>query len=473
MAIETTVITPTQRDILIARNEDHFFDRKSTKIRPKKLTKTISAFANTDGGELCIGLDEDSDTGQVTWRGFKDVEAANGHLQALEGLFPLGQHFSYTFLACEAEAGLVLQVEVQKTASITTDSDGTSYIRRGAQSLPVDTPEKLQQLERDKGITSFETEPVDAQIEDITNSLPTLAFVMDQVPTAEPEPWLRKQQLIRDDKPTVAGVALFAELPQAILPKRCGIKIYRYVTRDEAGARDQLAFDPIDIEGHLYSVIAEAVASTKKLIEGIRILGSTGLEQVRYPEEALHEIITNAMLHRDYSIMDDVHVRIFDNRVEIESPGLLPGHVTVDNILEERYARNGSIVRIINKFPDPPNKDVGEGLNTAFAAMQRLKLKPPEIQQTKHSVVVHLRHEPLASPEEAVMEYVAEHEEINNTTGRELTGIRSENSMKDVFKRLVARKLIEPIPGRERGPRAAYRMTERARSKSEEQEEEN
>ena len=65
-------------------------------------------------------------------------------------------------------------------------------------------------------------------------------------------------------------------------------------------------------------------------------------------------------------------MRVFDNRVEVESPGILPGQVTVKNILDEQFARNGMLVRLVNKFPDPPNKDVGEGLNTAFKAMPLL-----------------------------------------------------------------------------------------------------
>src|SRR5205823_10367394 len=91
----------------------------------------------------------------------------------------------------------------------------------------------------------------------------------------------------------------------------------------------------------------------------------------------------------------------FDNRVEVLSPGTLPGHVTTQNILNERFARNASIVRLINKFPNPPNKDVGEGLNTAFQAMREMKLKDPVIIQEGGYVKVVLRHEPLATPDEA------------------------------------------------------------------------
>lgn len=240
---------------------------------------------------------------------------------------------------------------------------------------------------------------------------------------------------------------MFAEEPQAILPKRSAVKIYRYRTTSE-GTRDTLAFDPITIEGHLYDQIREAVAKTTELIEGIQKLGPRGLEAISYPSETLHEIATNALLHRDYSIPVDVHIRIFDNRIEVESPGKLPGHVTLSNILDEQFARNGSIVRLINKFPDPPNKDVGEGLNTAFAAMSKLRLKPPIIKELENGVLVTIRHEPLASPEEAVMEYLDSHDEIVNRVGREITGIASENSMKNVFYKLRDRGLIEPVPGR-------------------------
>jgi len=204
----------------------------------------------------------------------------------------------------------------------------------------------------------------------------------------------------------------------------------------------------LTIEGCLYDQIASAVGRTLEIIESIRVLGPGGLEPIVYPREALHEIITNAVLHRDYSIASDIHVRIFDNRIEVESPGTLPGHITEENILDEQFARNGAIVRLINKFPNPPNKDVGEGLNTAFEAMRSLRLKEPVIEETENSVQVIIRHEPLASPEEAVIEYVQTHDEINNRTARRITGITSENAMKTVFYRLRDQDLIERVPDR-------------------------
>jgi ATP-dependent DNA helicase RecG len=455
MPIEIYEISDQQHEQILSTVEGHFVDVKRKEIRPSKLTDTISAFANADGGELFIGIAE---TGTLphTWDGFADPEDANAHIQVFEPLFPLGGDFSYNFLTHPKSPGYVLQLTIKKTKGIVKASDDIAYIRRGAQKLPVDTYEKYKTLERNKGITSFENELVDTDPANIANSETIIKFMLEVVPTSDPEPWLRKQELLKDGRPTVAGVVLFADLPQAILPKRTGIKVYRYQTGTEEGSRDTLVGNPITIEGSAYDVIHEAVAVTQQIIGGIQVLGTKGFEPVVYPTETLHEVITNAVLHRDYAIADDVHVRIFDNRVEVESPGRLPAHITRDNILDERFARNGNIVRLINKFPDPPNKDVGEGLNTAFEAMRNLRLKDPEIIEKDYSVLVEIRHQRLASPETVIMEFLENNDEITNQIARSLTGIRSENSMKGVFNKLRDREMIEQVPGRA-GFKSAWR----------------
>lgn len=445
MPVNVNQITDAQLEQLLKYHEGHFLDLKAKEIKPGKLTKAISAFANADGGELFVGLTNDS---PPLWNGFADPEDANGHLQIFEELFPLGGEFSYDFLVHPDQTGYVLQATVSKTKGIVKASDGIAYLRRGASSLPQNTATKIALLERNKGITTFEKETVSIDLTRVTGSDTALKFIQAVVPTSEPEPWLRKNELIQGDLPTVAGVVLFADLPQAILPKRTGIKVYRYQSSGAAGTRDTLVGNPESVEGSAYDVIKGAVSLTQEIINGIQILGPDGLEPVSYPTETLHEVITNAILHRDYGIADDVHVRIFDNRVEVESPGRLPAHITPRNILKERFLRNGNIVRVINKFPNPPNKDVGEGLNTAFEAMKALHLKPPIILESDNSVVVHIKHEKLASAEDVVMQYLADNPLITNRVARGLTGIHSENSMKNVFNRLRDRGQIEQVPGR-------------------------
>jgi ATP-dependent DNA helicase RecG len=457
MAVSVAHVTPAQGQRMLELEEGHFGDLKSVDIAPASLTKHLSAFANADGGEIYVGIDEPRGAPRV-WRGFHNQEAANAHIQTVQGSFPLGQGVHYTFLSSDVGPGYVLQLTVQKTAVIILASDGTPYIRSGAQSLPVRGEAELRRLRLNKGLTSFETTTLPEDVELVTNSVPIIRFMLEVIPTNEPEPWLTKQRLIVDGKPTVAALLLFAEEPQACLPKRSAIKVYRYKTTAAQGTRQTLDFDPITIEGCLYDQISNAVAKTVEIIEGLTVLGPAGLETVSYPFETLHEIITNAVLHRDYSIADDIHVRIFDNRVEVESPGRLPAHITVDNILDERFARNGAIVRIINKFPDPPNKDVGEGLNTAFDAMRDMRLRVPTIDNGPSSVTVSIRHEPIASPEELVIQYLQSHHEINNSKGREICHIGSENVMKRVFERLMDRGMIERVPGK-KGRASAYQLT--------------
>jgi ATP-dependent DNA helicase RecG len=456
MSIEHSKITPDQVNRILNMQEGHFSDLKSQDITPSKLTRTICAFANASGGELYIGIDENTISGKKfrEWRGFLDEESANGHLQIFETLFPLSQEFSYSFLSAPDFPGLVLQVNIDKSRDLKKASDGKIYVRRGAQNLPVESREAINRLMYDKGIQSFETAPLDVEKEVISQSDVMLGFSKQIIPSTETKLWLKKQQLIRSEKPTVAGVLLFSDIPQAILPKRSGVKIYRYNTTALEGNREALAYDPITIEGCLYDEIRRTVDKTIEIVQSIMKITHLGNEIVRYPSETLHKIITNALLHRDYSIAMDVYVRIFDNRIEVESPGKLPGHVTANNILKEQFARNDAIVRLINKFPNPPNKDVGEGLRTAFAAMQKMKLQSPEIVEKENSVVVYIRHQPVPAVDNLIMDYLDDHEEISNQTARQISGIISEREIRQAFNRLRRLNLIQLIPGRSNNKQA-------------------
>jgi len=460
MAFEVIEISEGQAELVTQIEEGQFSDVKAIAITPTKLSNTISALANSDGGDVYVGIAEALIGGGVKrrhWAGFQDVEAANGFIQAFEKWFPLGTDFQYEFLRCQARSGLVLHIQVSRTKSIFRSGDATAYVRRGAQNLPVNTTDGLKRLEYAKGISSFESEVTNASRELVTESPITADFLAHVIPTAAPELWLKKQSLLRDDRPTVAALLLFAEEPQAPLPKRCGIKVYRYKTKEAEGFRDVLAFDPVTVEGCLYNQIKEAVRVTTDVTESISKMGESGLESIRYPSETLQEIITNAVIHRDYSIADDVHIRIFDNRIEVQSPGRLPAHVTTKNILEERFARNGTIVRILNKFPDPPNKDVGEGLNTAFQKMHQLGLKEPSIAERDNDVLVTIRHETLASPEEAILNYLKVNPTIKNKQARAITHISEDHKIKSIFGRMQEKGLIEQVPDT-RTNSTAYRL---------------
>ncbi len=447
MNIVSKGLSAGEYEELLEIDETHFVDLKSSEISPPKLTKTVSAFANTSGGDIYIGIEEFEGAAgkERRWAGYLNQEAANPIFQVLEALNPLGNNYAAEYLTAPTVQGIVLHLTVFKAQAIVFATDDKAYVRRNAQNLSVIGDAALDRLRYDKGIRTFEDEILTIPAEEITNSTAIIEFMLDAIPTGEPEDWLSKQRVLIDKKPTVAGVLLFSDNPQSILAKRSAIKFLRYQTNTEA-ERDFLVFDPITIEGPIYSLIYDAVDRVKEIIEGIEKIGPSGMEKINYPEEALHEIVTNAVLHRDYNVASDVQVRIFDNRVEFESPGRLPGHVTVENITKTQFARNPKIVRLVNKFKDPPNKDVGEGVNTAFEAMGKLRLKKPIIEEMAGSVVVTLKHESLASPEQIVMDYLKAEKEITNSIGREVTGIKSENSMKQVFYRLRERGQLEQSP---------------------------
>jgi ATP-dependent DNA helicase RecG len=451
MAIETIFISdPQQVRKIINAEENHFVDVKSLDARPGDLTEDISAFANADGGELLIGIDEGKDgRGNKTrsWRGFRDVEAANGHLQAFNKYFPLSTDFQYEFLS-SVFAGLVLHVTVNKTIGVTLASNNVPYLRVGAQSIPQNTAELRKRLEYQKGVHSFENDLTNADLALVTESDVIKEFVRTYVPSQTPEECLRKQSLIKENKATVAAVLLFADEPQSILAKHCGIKIYRYKTSAAEGFREAEAFIPKTVEGCLYKQIYAAVNLTKDLVDAIPRIGNDAENgKVEYPQQTLHEFIANAVIHRDYNIKDDIHIRIFDNRIEFQSPGRLPANMTVKNLTTQRAARNGAVQRLLNKFENPPNRDVGEGIKTATEAMTKKGLERPQFEEKGNSFLVIIKHEKLATAELAIMDYLATHETVNNKQARQVTFINEDWKVKSIFRRMEKSKMITQVEG--------------------------
>src|ERR1035437_7724628 len=118
--IEQLKIEETEVNRILALEEGHYLDLKSADIPPAKLTQAVSAFANTAGGELFIGIDEADRNGKKirSWRGFADIEEANDHIHVVEAMSPLGTHYRASFLAADNRSGYVLQLIIFKTKDI-------------------------------------------------------------------------------------------------------------------------------------------------------------------------------------------------------------------------------------------------------------------------------------------------------------------------------------------------------------------
>jgi ATP-dependent DNA helicase RecG len=442
------------------REEGHFFDRKAVGIRPAKMQKIAVAFANADGGEFVVGIADSGDDAEPAkrWQGLATQEDFNQHIQALTEVTPT-LPFRFQFLACPQRTGLALHVQVEKSGQVHSAADRTVYVRSGAQSLPLSSAEQITSLAFSKGAKSFEDYVVpSSRMEWLVDSKEIKNFLNDYSPKTDPVDFVVNQQLVdfKTWEPTVAGILLFSDQPSANMPRQCAVKIARYATREDEPEREHLK-ETYTVEGPLYPLLHNVVAQVKDIMATISVWTTNGLKPVEYPPETIWEILVNAVIHRDYSVSDNTQVLIYENRIEIISPGKFPAFITKENILEARFSRNPRIVRTLNRYKDAPNRDMGEGLNTAFQKMKDFKLQSPSITEVGNTVRVIIPHTPLASPEDAILEFLENNPTIKNGQARDLTGERSENAVKNIFYKLRDAGLIERVPGLE-GSAAAWRL---------------
>lgn len=447
---------------LSTRDENHFFDRKAIGVSGKKAQKIAVAFANADGGEFVVGVSDDKDEAdpQKRWHGTQKLEDLNGVLQALYSVTP-SLDLNYEVLTCSTRPGQALRVIVEKSSEVHKTSDGTVYQRHGAQSLPVDDPQRITELAFAKGSVSFEDQLLKGiPAEQVVDAAELCSFLADHSPKTDPLEFCLNQNLLdfKTWEPRVASVLLFHACPSAVNTRKCALKITRYETKEDDPERDHLAAQAT-VEGPLYQLIHQGVEEIKKIMESVTIWTADGLKKAEYPPESIWEVLVNAVIHRDYSVSDDVQVLIFDNRIEVLSPGRLPGYVTVENILTARYSRNTKIVRTLNRYKKPPNRDMGEGLDTAFQKMKEWGLRSPEIAEHNGYVRVTLPHTPLAKPSEAILGFLTKNSSVTNRQARDLTGIKSENLVKVEFYKLRDEGLLEPIPGL-KGSKSAWQLTD-------------
>jgi ATP-dependent DNA helicase RecG len=460
-------ITAQDALALIERQEGHFWDAKSKLGGGKMVQKIGTALANADGGEFAVGIEDRNSglKGLDRWSGYDQIEDANYIHQSLVKDCDPPVPYTIDWLKVEGEeSGLVALIGIGKSPSVHRTSEDEVWVRHGAQNLRYEG-QQIVDLTLSKGATSYEDQFIASyRTGDLVQEPELLHFLGSYSPTTEPQEFAEKQRLVnRSTKQgTVAAAILYAETPPAVVPKKCSVKIARYETTEPQPSRDHLVGTPTTVEGPARQVIEQTIKTVTEMVEAVSYMTSEGeFVPMKYPPDALKEIIVNAVIHRDYNISDDTLVEVFDNRVVVKSPGRLPGHMTLDRLLTDRFARNPTIVRLLNKYPDPPNKDIGEGLRTVLSAMKQAKLQEPDFDVDGSHFVATLAHTPLARPEELVMEYLGHNDEITNKIGRDLCGITSENAMKDVFYKLRNAGQIERVPFR-LGNKSAWRKRKAA-----------
>jgi ATP-dependent DNA helicase RecG len=185
--------------------------------------------------------------------------------------------------------------------------------------------------------------------------------------------------------PTNAGLLLFGRDPQRMI-RGAHITAVRF-----AGNEMGDVFTRQDISGSLPEQIRRAETFLHDVLRRGVQLGSSmeRTEITEYPMEAVRELVVNAVSHRDYSIQGDgIRLYIFADRLEVTSPGLLPGPVTIDNIVEERYSRNPAIVQVLGDMGFIER--LGYGVDRVIALMRAHGLPDPQFVETSGGFLVRL-----------------------------------------------------------------------------------
>jgi len=428
------------------KDEDHFFDRKAYGLKGDKVQRIAVALANADGGEFVVGVadEKEFEDPMLRWNPIDKIEGYNEIIANLSMPEPTID-YRCVFLRQKGTRGYVLHVSIEKGLYVHETSKKQVIVRKGAQSQELKGNFRIAELAYAKGQRSYEDELVpDCQIEDLESST-SLANFTDNLPYDQIEPLdiLTKQNLVdKEWTPRVASVLLFSENPSAILPKQCAIRVARYDTTDEAPERDDLTDDIFSIERPIYDQINEAYEGIVNLMKKHEVWTMDGLKPMSFPKETIWELLVNAVIHRDYSISDNIFVGVFNDRIEIKSPGKLPGFVKIENILDNRFSRNSKLVRLLSRYPSSPNKDLGEGVSTAFQKMRALGKKLPSIIEEGNFVKVSIHHTLAGEPESVICEFAEKFGSINNKQARDLTGVRNTSKITTIFSKLRDKNLL-------------------------------
>ena len=278
--------------------------------------------------------------------------------------------------AGEDDIVLVLDIEASSNHVISRLSDDEVFLRQNDRSVRL-TRGQVLALEYDKGQRAFEDELIeDSSIEDVDHEV--LDRYKGVLGTDLPdEQVLRSRRFMRDGKLTVAGALLFAGDPSAMMPQ-ARVRVLRYDgTRAETGKRLNITKERVFC-GPLPRVIEGAYSLISGMLREFQFLASDGKFRTvpEYPEFAWFEGLVNAVTHRDYAYRGDyVRVSVFDDRLEIVSPGALPNIVTLDNMMTTRYSRNPRIARTLVEFGWV--RELNEGVPRIYSEMQSMLLKDP------------------------------------------------------------------------------------------------
>lgn len=376
--------------------ENQYLDRKSARKKPSELLKHLIAFANADGGQLVIGIEDEKQDNIIT--GFKD-----GRAYPIDDFKKIDREMRETPLDLsfeeipvinhkgEEDFILVITVELSSNRVIAAPNDDV-YLRQGDESVKL-SYEQRTQLSYDKGQRFFEDEVVsDASLEDIDDSLVQDFKNRFDISDRSTEEILKARRFLVNGKLTKAAILLFGKYPSAFFPQ-ARVRFQRFDGIDMGTGSSFNVIKEVTFDDALPTLIIKVRDFIRTQLREFQYLDDNGQFQIlpEYPEFAWFEGVVNAVTHRDYSVYGD-HIRVlmFDDRLEIHSPGKLPNIVTVENIKHERFSRNPRIARTLTEFGWV--REMNEGVKRIYSEMESAFLHEPKYAEPGNKVLLILEN---------------------------------------------------------------------------------
>jgi ATP-dependent DNA helicase RecG len=442
---------------LKSSDEWHMFECKRAATKPSVALNTIVALANTNGGLFVLGLEDyKKATGAKRLLGINENRDNISELLKLinQDITPAVayQTVEIPIININGEKDHLCVIRVIKSNTIHSLRNGDTYIRRGNQNNKIGA-EEIIRLKYEKGSISVESESADIKdLAELDDSL--LTEYKNDTRARYEDKWqfLKDNGLVTNGFLNKGAILLFGKNPSIQLKSKVGIKISHYYgTEPDYSEKPNFVRKPFTIEGPLLVQIKKAIEyfRTIKETSGIYLSGATFQPTLKIPEWVFQEAIANAVIHRNYAIQDDIHIRIFANRIEVISPGNYPGNITPENIRQERFARNPILVRTLSRFQEGPNLDIGEGVDRMFQLMQEKNLYDPiYIDYPLHYVAVVLLNLQRVEYWDIVSDYLDENRKITNGEARKITGIKDTLVMTRNLNKWVSQKLLIKVSGK-------------------------
>ena len=403
-------LSPTQAATritsLLGAPESRTLDFKRISAKHSRMIETVCAFANGEGGLLAIGVEDAKQMkpgAKPASRLFGIEENAEAfddfRRQVMARFSPAMERLHWMRLPCtlrDGSAGHVVLLRVEKSDKVhTVIGDGT-WTRMDASNREMNAAE-IADLSYRRGTRSAAAETVPVALDLLTTDVWRRFAVARGLKAGSFAEQLQRIGLAEiaagEVRPTRAAVLLFADEPGSLLAaydSRADIRLMVYDGKTAVpGATPNLRKVPKTIRGPLIEQIDAAVKTVlDELAHGLTLSSSGFKTKHVYPERVVKEAIVNAVVHRDYRLNQDIFIRVFDDRIEIESPGAFPGSITATNIGKTgSKARNALIALNLREFPEAPNIDAGEGVKMMFAEMAAAKLYPPQYAQNLDNAV--------------------------------------------------------------------------------------